>query len=204
MTTHASIGIVSIALIATLVALATATGSILVQKQTTTADTYSQLVDDVTTDLTSYLEVRQIIGKFDPTHHYPPRIAINIHPLTTNTIDLNKMTVQITTTSDLFIYNYRESFSLKTGSLFSDDTWNRLATDTYSFTVSNDDDASIQAAHTLNKNTDTGFLLLTLPDTMNLNPYDTFELTIMPTPGQPRVFTLEVPLPSTTMATLYP
>ena len=206
MTTYGSLGLLSLALITTLIILAATAGSVVISNQTTSKETLEQVTTEVTNDLTSYIKVQQIIGKFATGTPHPglQQLAINIRPLVTGTIDLSQMKIELLTPNDLTLFSYQNASPLSSGPLFSNKAWSQLTPGNFSMLVTIDDDASIVTAHTLNKNTDTGFLIVKLPDTLQLFPGETYQLTLMPTPGQSRQFTLDIPMSTTAPVTLYP
>jgi len=206
MTSYGSLGILALALVITLIFLAATVKSVANTNQTTSTESLEEITTEVTNDLTSYIKVQQIIGKFEPGTSHPglQQLAINIRPLVTGTIDLSQMKIELITPSDLTLFSYQDASMFSGGPLFSNSAWDQLIPGTYSMLVTVDDDASIISSHTLNKNTDAGFLIIKLPDTMRLSPKETYQLILMPTPGQTRQFALDVPLPTTAPVTLYP
>ena len=203
MTTDGSLGILPIALIAAFIVIGATASSVIIANQNTAQDTYTQAVTEVTNDLTSYLKVQQIIGKFNQKAALQ-QIAINIRPLVTGTIDLSQLKIEIITSDDLTLLSYQDTPMLSTGSLFLKTAWDQLTPGSFTMLVTIDDDSSILTAHTLNKNTDAGFLLVSLPTTIPLHQGDTFQLILLPTPGQARQFTLDVPSLTTSPVVLYP
>ncbi len=200
----ATLGLLPIVLITSVIAIGATAGSIFIKNQTTANNALDQAVTDITNDLTTYLKIDQIIGKYD-TPNGIQRLAIHIRPLITGTIDLTKIQLQLTLPDDAFILPYRDvPKDEPTNALFHNPAWDQFKPGSFTIQMITDDDGSALAAHTLNKNTDAGFLLVKLPEQTYLRPYDTLQLTITPTPGQQQTFTFDVPYTTNSLVTLYP
>jgi hypothetical protein len=93
--------------------------------------------------------------------------------------------------------------SLKSHSLFEHPLWDSLTPGTFSLISTIDDDNSIINSHLINKNTDMTFILLKLPDDSAMRYGDELKVTILPSPGIGRTVTLESPLSTKHVVTLY-
>jgi archaellin len=202
-----SLGILAIALFITLILVSAATSSVILDNQTTSSDTYENLVNEVTTDLTSYLKIQQILGHIDQTttNGGITQLAIRIRLLVSGTINLAGLTLELIIGDNILLLTYQQNATrmLGSNSLFNTESWQKLTPQTFAMLIITDDDHSITTGHTLNKNTDTGFLLINLPEDMAIHAYDTMELRVIPNPGHIRQISLEVPFQTQTIAILY-
>jgi len=206
----ASLGLLPIVLITSFLVIGATASSILIKNQTTTADAFDKAVTDITDDITTYLKVQQIIGKFNNTDIKPSvqpsiqRLAINVRPLISGTIDLTKIKIELIFKDDVTILSYQDTTKTPTtGTLFTNKIWDQLTAGSFTMLVTVDDDSSVLTTHSLNKNTDAGFLLVKLPQKIYLHPYDECQLVLMPTPGEPRSFTLDIPYTTSSLVILY-
>jgi archaellin len=201
---YGSLGLVAVALVITIMILGTATGSIILQTQDTDTANLNTIATEATNDLTSYLKVQQIIGRYDHTHSIT-QLAINIRLLVSGTIDLSHLTIELITRDNVLLLSYQANATstLTSGALFSADSWQHLSPQSYAMLIMADNDNSILTGQTMNKNTDTGFLVVSLPETMALHSYDTLELRIIPNPGHIRQLSLDVPFDTHDIAVLY-
>ena len=203
---YGSLALVAIALFTTLVILGTATGSIILQQQTTDTTNLDTITTEAISDLTSYLKVQQILGRFD---HTPARgitqLAVKIRLLVSGTIDLSHLTLELITTDNVILLTYQANATrtMTSGALFTAESWQLLSAQSYTMLVMNDDDNSITTRQTLDKNTDTGFLLVSLPEPLSLHSYDTCELRIIPDPGHIRQIPLDIPFQTHDLAVIY-
>jgi len=203
---EASLGIAPIALIASLVFAGATVSNVLVNTQTTASNSYQKLVNDVTTDMTTSFNVDQVIGKYNMSLTPPgiDHIAIHLRPLTACAIDLTKLKIELITPTDLVFLPYQDTGKADpTGALFSNTLWKTLKTGSFTMLITNDDDSSVDTSHTLNKNTDAGFILITLPKTSTLTYPNSYQIGLIPTPGQTEWITLDVPYASNTPLILY-
>jgi archaellin len=202
-----SLGILAVAIFITLILVSAATSSVILENQTASSDSFENLVNEVTTDLTSYLKIQQIIGRTNhtATNNGINQLAIRIRLLVSGTVNLADLTLELIIQDNVLLLSYQQNatMTLGSGALFTAESWKLLTPQTFAMLIINDEDQSITTGQTLNKNTDTGFLLISLPEDLALHAYDTCELRIIPNPGHVRQITIDVPFQTTSIAILY-
>ncbi|DAC72469.1 MAG TPA: hypothetical protein DSN98_05090 [Thermoplasmata archaeon] len=169
-------------------------------------DNLNRITNEVVDEICTYLQINHIVGKYQTIHGEQKiqKIVILIKPLVSQEIDVSHMTLELIDGEHLTILTYNglaESF--QSGSLFEHPLWNSMPSGTFSLLTTIDDDSSIVNAHLLNKNTDMAFILLKLPDDMAMNTDNQLKVTILTSPGIGRTVTLEAPLSTQSVVTLY-
>jgi len=172
----------------------------------TSEEDLTNLTNEILDELCSYLQIKQIVGKYQTIQGQQRinKIAILIKPLVSQTIDLSHMTLELCDGN-----NYRILFfngtagSIRSQSLFEHPTWNNLTNETYGLLSTIDDDNSIITAHNINDYTDMAFIIIKLPDNAALTQDTQLVLTLRPSPGIGRTVTLEAPLPIKNVVNLF-
>jgi archaellin len=179
---------------------------IIADTQTTSEDDLTNITDEVVDELCSYLQIKQIVGKYQTIQEEQKinKIAIQIKPLVSQNIDLLHMTIHISDGNFYQILFFNGSAgSLRSNTLFGHPLWSNITNETYGILSTIDDDNSIINGHVINKNTDMAFLIIKLPDEKALRYESQLVITIQPSPGIGRTVTLDAPLPIKTIVTLY-
>lgn len=172
----------------------------------TSEEDLTTITNEILDELCSYLQIKQIVGKYQTIQGQQRinKIAILIKPLVTQTIDLSHMTLELCDGNNYRILFFNETTgSIRSQSLFEHPTWNNLTNGTYGLLSTIDDDNSIITAHIINDYTDMAFIIIKLPDNAALTQDTQLVLTLRPSPGISRTVTLEAPLPIKNVVTLF-
>jgi archaellin len=198
--------IAGILLLIFLLIAATSASVIITDTEITSEDDLNSITNDIVDELCSYLQIKQIIGKYQliQGEQRINKIAILIKPLVSQNIDISHMTLTLCDNDQYTILFYNGSVgAFHSNSLFDHPLWDSLTNGTFGLLSTLDDDNSILNSHLINKNTDMAFIILKLPDNSAMEKDDMLELTILPSPGTGRTVTLEAPLPIKNIVTLY-
>lgn len=172
----------------------------------TSEEDLTKITDEILDELCSYLQIKQIVGKYQTIQGQQRinKIAILIKPLVSQTIDLSHMTLELSDGNNYRILFYNGTAgSIRSQSLFEHPTWNNLTNGTYGLLSTIDDDNSIITTHKINDYTDMAFIIIKLPDNAALTQDTQLVLTLRPSPGIGRTVTLEAPLPIKNVVTLF-
>lgn len=172
----------------------------------TSEEDLTNITNEILDELCSYLQIKQIVGKYQTIQGQQRinKIAILIKPLVTQTIDLSHMTLELCDGNNYRILLFNGTAgSIRSQSLFEHPTWNNLTNETYGLLSTIDDDNSIITSHILNDCTDMAFIIIKLPDNTALTQDTQLVLTLRPSPGIGRTVTLEAPLPIKNVVTLF-
>jgi archaellin len=179
---------------------------IITNTQITSEDDLNSITNEIVDELCSYLQIKQIIGKYQIIQGQQRinKIAILIKPFVSQNIDISKMTIELCDGDQYKILFFNGTAgSIRSHSLFEHPLWDSMANETFGLLSTIDDDNSIINSHLINKNTDMAFIILKLPDENAMNKDDLLDVTILPSPGIGRTVTLEAPLPIKNVVTLY-
>jgi len=166
----------------------------------------NNFTNDIVDELCSYLQIKQIIGKYQTItgEQRINKIAILIKPMVSQNIDISHMTLELCDGEQYHILFFNGSAgSIRSHSLFEHPLWDSITNETFGLLSTIDDDNSIINSHLINKNTDMTFIILKLPYDTAMKKDDILEVTIRPSPGIGRTVTLEAPLPIKNVVTLY-
>ena len=207
MNTEGNLGLISgILLVVFILIGATAASVIMNGKTDVSEEDYTKMVNEVVDDLCNYIKINDVIGKYDEVHgnYQIQKIAIMIRPLISTQIDTSVMTIKISDGEHLYILFPTGHVALiGAHSLFDNPLWENTPQGTFSFISIVDDDSSLINHHIINKNTDTQFIIINLPSDIIMRYGDTMDLTLIPAPGTQRTLSLEAPLPTTHVVSLY-
>lgn len=207
MDTNAQLGTITGILLLVFILIGAVSASVIItDSPITSEEDLTKITNEILNELCSYLQIKQIVGKYQTIQDQPRinKIAILIKPLVSQTIDLSHMTLELCDGN-----NYRILFfngtagSIRSQSLFEHPTWNNLTNGTYGLLSTIDDDNSIITAHKINDYTDMAFIIIKLPDNAALTQDTQLVLTLRPSPGIGRTVTLEAPLPIKNVVTLF-
>jgi archaellin len=165
---------------------------------------YKKIVEDTVDGITSYLQIKEVLGKYYTLNNekYIQKIAILIKPLYSTDIDISHLTMQITDGKQIqfLIYNGNKD-SISTSSLFDYPSPKEEENGFYLFVV-HDTDESIIQYDTINDNTDLVYLVIQLTKDIILTKGEKLQISLLPQTGTIKSITVEAPLPMQQIVTL--
>jgi archaellin len=208
MNNQGNLGLITGILLIGFILIGAVSASVIMNQTPSNTDTdLNHMTNEVVDEITTYLQIKNVIGKYQTIQEEQKiqQIAILIKPLISLDIDITHMTLKISNGEQLYILYYDGNAApIGTYSLFNHPLWGTLVENTYTIMPIIDDDLSITAYHTINKNTDTAFVLIKLPNDISMKYGDNLQITLIPSPGMERTVTLEAPLPTSQhVVTLY-
>ena len=202
-----NLGLITGILLIGFILIGAVSASVIMNSTTSTTDRdLNQMTNEVVDEISTYLQIKNIIGKYQTIQGEQKiqQIAILIKPLVSLDIDITHMIIKISNGEQLYILYYDGNAApIGTYSLFNHPLWDALTENTYTIIPIIDDDCSMTTYHTINKNTDTAFILVKLPNDIAMKKGDNLQVTLIPSPGMERTVTLEAPLPTSHVVTLY-
>lgn len=172
----------------------------------TSEEDYTQMVDEITADISAYMQVKDIIGKYDLVQgeYQIHRIALLLRPLVSAYFNTLLMSIEISDGEQVYLlFPSGQSAFISSYSLFDHPLWENTTEGSFSFLAAIDEDYSLIDYQVINKNTDTAFLIVNFPAGLSMEYGDTIDLTFLPAPGIERSFTLDAPLPMNKVVFLY-
>lgn len=207
MDNQGQLGLITVILLIGFLLIGAVSAEVLLSDQTDISEEdLNKITNEIVDELCSYLQIKQIIGKYQmiQSEQKIQNIAILIKPLVTQDIDVSSITITLSDGEDYHLLYYNgQAASIGSTSLFQHPLWDTMPNGTFGLLSTIDDDNSIIQTHLLNKNTDMTFILVKLPGDMTIQYGGEVQLTIQPSPGMSRTVTLEPPLPIKSVVTLY-
>ena len=165
---------------------------------TTTEQDYEQMVEQIEDEISTYIQIKDLKGKYIKTEgqNKIEKIAILISPLITQEIDISQLTIQLDNGEYVRILTHQqETDKIGSNNLFEHPLWGNITTDNYGLISINDKDSSISEHSVINENTDYTYIIIKLPIDMKMDKYDTIQITLFPSTGITRTINLKAPLP---------
>ena len=185
---------------------AIAASAIIQTTQSTSLPDLTKLTNEAIDEITTTFQIKSVIGKYETIQGRAciQKIAILIKPLVSLNIDIDKIHLMIVSEDDLRLLSFNGSVApMNTPSLFDHPLWDTLDEGRYGLITTVDDDGSMTTSQVIDKNTDMAFLIVKLPVAAPLFYGQILQLTLAPTPGNECTVTLEPPLPTTHVVSLY-
>ena len=196
----ASVGLIAIILLlgALLIGVTAASIITISNNGNLSEEKIEQIVDDAIDEITTYIQIKDAIGKYygEPPQQRIEKIALMITPLFSKEIDISSIQIKLYNKDNLQFLSYDNKVD-KIGSytLFEHYLWEELSNLSYGLIVINDNDNSIKDFNTFNKNSDTAYVIVNLPQEYYMQKGDEIMVTLFPSTGIERSLTLQAPLP---------
>ena len=205
MNTDGSIGIAAgILVIGSLLIAATASSILMNEPTNLSADDLEKKTDEIIDELCSYLQIKDMVGKYYSINNQQKiqKIAILVSPLISHNIDLSTLKIKLNNGNEIRVLSYSgEAEFIKEHSLFEHVLWNMMASNEFSFIITHDKDGSILRYDTLNSQTDMTYVIIELSEDFLMKKGDVLEITLLPSAGYTRTITIEAPLPIKSIVT---
>ncbi len=202
-----NLGLTTAIILIVFILIAAVAGSVIIQTTQNVSDQdLTSITNDALDEIITYIQIKNVVGKYENIQGQEGiyRIALLVKPLVSVHLDIEKMTIMISTGDDLRILPFSgQAASLKSCSLFGHPLWDTFDEGSFGVLSTVDDDNSMTDFHLINKNTDMGLIIIKLPATAPLHYDESLKLTLIPSPGNECSVTLEPPLPTTRVVTLY-
>jgi len=164
----------------------------------------NQITNEVIDEISTYIQIRDIKGKFCEIDGVKKiqKIAILISPLVTQDISLSQLTIQLDDGESLHMLNYSlYAESLDENSIFEHSIWKNIRGENFGFISIYDFDNSLINHDLINDYSDNAYIVFELPLDMALAKHEKIIITLFPSSGITRVIELEAPLPIKSVVT---
>lgn len=196
--TTASIGISSVILLVAILLIAATVGSVITEtSQEVSEEDINILVEDAVKEITSYIQIKNILGKyyaFENTYTLQ-KIMILITPLFHVDYDLSTLVIQLQTKDMVTNLYYTQQAVVPKGDLFADSNWNQEKENVFNCLISLDTDDSVKQYNILNDPTDMVYLTIDLPQSMYLYKGDSMKISLIAGTGILRSISIKAPVP---------
>ena len=202
----ASAGVAAVLLLITILIIGATASSLMTESpQQVTESDYTEIIDDVYSEITGYVQIKEIIGKYyaHADSYAIKKIILLITPLCTVNIDLNDVFIELQSKNNFkTIYFNNFPTTSKGSDLFENSYWKNISLDAFGCIVALDTDNSISTYNVINDPTDMMYLTILLPEDMVLFKGDKLVLSIVPGSGTIRTVEIIAPLPMQTIVRL--
>lgn len=205
MSAHGSLGITAAVILLTSLLVGVAAGSLMMQSSDSFEIDLEQLTDDAVNEISTYLVVKDIFGKYSSQDQDRciSQIVLLVKPMFHGSLEISGLSLQLNNGDDICVLSYADMIgTLSENRIFSHSLWQELPSDSYGLIVLNDADGSVESLHCLNDPSDAVYLLLKLPSQYQLSKDDSMILTLVPEIGIQRTFFLEAPLSMSAVVSL--
>lgn len=161
-----------------------------------------EMLDDVLNELTTYLQIKDKIGKFSTVNGQLQlqQIVLLLSPLIAQDIDVTELTIKLCDGDAVYILNYSgQAAFIGSHGLFGHPLWNSFNATHFGFLAIHDTDRSLVDFDILNK--DLVYVLIKLPEELALKKRESITITLFPLSGIVRTVVLEAPLPIQSVVT---
>lgn len=152
-----------------------------------------QIVNDVIDEITTYLKIDDVIGKYYNTNGVSrvEKIVILVKQFIQNTVNISEVTIKICNNNDVILLSY-SGYAVERSStpLFEHEVWDKT-NDTFSLIVILDEDRSLLDYNIMNG--DIAFIAVRLPDQFAMKDKESITMSIIPAKGIISTAVLETP-----------
>jgi archaellin len=192
MNNFGSTGITAITLLTSLLTTGAAS-SIMMQNTDSLSSDALQMVNDVVDEITTYLKIDDILGKYYTENgtRSVERIVILIKQPMKNAINISDVTIKICNNEDVVLLGYSgHAEEYNSNGVFENHVW-ETTDNTFSLIVIRDKDRSLLDYNIMND--DTAFIAIKLPNQFAMGNDDSLTVSIIPDKGMTHSVVLETP-----------
>jgi archaellin len=188
-----SMGIVYVALFSGFLLVGTTTSSILLDVSNDISMDARQILNDVVDEITTYLKIEEVIGKYNTTNEdrSVDKIVILVDQFIQNTINVSEIVIKICNNNDVLLLRYSgRAIEVDSGGIFENYLWNTI-NNTFDLIVIIDDDRSLLEYGSMNK--DMVFFAIKLPASFAIKKRESITVSITPGKGITSSIVLKTP-----------
>lgn len=206
MKTLASLTVIIIAII--IGAIIVSSAALTVEDET--ADSFSeedmqQMIDEIYTEISTYMQVDKIMGKFDDNKNERDirQIAILLHPKFSTEILIEDIVLEISNGFQTQFYYFNGIYGdLSNQTLFTHSLWTNLPSNSFAVLPMLDKDQSIKQLQVINKNSDRLYIVVKIPDSFSLHKGDELHISLYPPTGVVKKMNVRIPFSISSITTL--
>jgi archaellin len=188
-----STGIVYVALFSGFLLVGTTTSSVLLDASNDISMDAKQTLNDVINEITTYLEIKEVIGKYNITNEdrSVDKIAILVKQFIQNTINVSEIVIKICNNNDVLLLRYGgRAVEVKSGGIFEQEIWDTIDS-TFGLIVIIDNDRSLLEYGSMNK--DMVLFAIKLPASFSMKKRESITVSITPGKGITSSVVLKAP-----------
>lgn len=193
MNNRGSVGITAIPLLTSFLLISATASSVMFEGADGIAKDAEQTVNDVLDEITTYLKIDDVIGKYYTINgiRRVGKIVILVKQFIRNTINMSEVTIKICNSNDVILLGYSgHAAERDSKAVFEHQVWEKT-NNSFSLIVILDNDRSLLDYNIMNE--DTAFIAIRLPNRFAMKNDESIKVSIIPARGIMRSVVLETP-----------
>jgi archaellin len=193
MNNKGSVGITAIPLFSSVFLIGATVSTVMFEGTDDMTNDAEKILNDVIDEITTYLKIDDIIGKYYNTNgnRRVEKIVILVKQLFQNAINMSEMTIKISNNNDIILLGYSgHAVESNSEALFEDQVWGET-NNAFSLIVTQDNDRSLLDYNIMNK--DTAFIAIKLPEQLAMKNDESIIISLIPAKGIIRSIVFETP-----------
>lgn len=188
-----NVGISTSIVLISLLLVSAASSSIIMEIPDDLAGESKQILDGVIDEITTYLKIEDVIGKYYTTNgiRSVEKIVILVKQLIQSTINMSEVMIKICNNNDVILLGYNGyAAESNSGAVFEHQIW-AMIDNNFGLIVILDNDRSLLDYGTMNQ--DKAFIAIKLPNNFAIEDGKSISISIIPTKGITSSIVLETP-----------
>lgn len=188
-----SVGITAVPLFTSFLLIGATASSVIFEGSDGIAIDAEQTLNDVLDEITTYLKIDNVIGKYYNTNgaRCVEKIVILVKQFIQNTINISELTIKICDNNDVLLLGYSgHAAKGSSKAIFENQIW-ETTHNAFSLIVILDNDRSLLDHNIMNE--DITFIAIRLPDKFAMHDDESIMVSIIPAKGIMRSVVLETP-----------
>ncbi len=161
-----------------------------------TEEDLQEMIETVYDDVSSYMNIDDIIGKFHRVQQdrLIKQIAIQIHPQFSTNIKLSELMIELSNGNQIiFLYPNGYCADISNETLFNHGLWGDLGNSSFGILSIFDEDNSMKQSHLINQHSDRLFIIFNVPPSLKLQRGDTIKINLYPSTGVKKELDIKIP-----------
>jgi archaellin len=194
MNNKGNMGISTISVLVSFLIAGATTSSVVLKNSDNISGDVGQIVNDALDKITTYIEIKDAIGKYDVTNgiRSVEKIVLLVKPLVSTNINMSEVMIKISNDNDVLLLSYSgyavERSSAET--IFENQVWDKTD-NAFGLIVLIDKDNSLLTYGVMND--DTAFIAIKLPSGFAMTNDESLMISIIPARGTTTSVVLETP-----------
>ncbi len=192
-----SLTMLILAIVATTIIVSSATLYEDTQKtEEITEEDLQEMIETVYADVSSYMNIDDILGKFHRVqqNRLIKQIAIQLHPQFSTNIKLSELMIELSSGNQIiFLYHNGCCVDISNETLFNHALWDDLGNNSFGILSIFDDDDSMKQSQVINQHSDRLFIIFNIPPSLKLQRGDTIKINLYPSTGVKKELDIKIP-----------
>ncbi|MFO7678371.1 MAG: hypothetical protein R6V50_08350 [Thermoplasmatota archaeon] len=161
-----------------------------------TEEDLQEMIETVYADVSSYMNIDDILGKFHRVQQdrLIKQIAIQLHPQFSTNIKLSELMIELSNGNQIIFLDHNGCCAdISNETLFNHGLWDNLGNNSFGILSIFDDDNSMKQSHLINQHSDRLFIIFKIPHSLKLQRGDTIKINLYPSIGVKKELDIKIP-----------